>query len=77
MEKPILNKKEYTALFTDRKSGSLLHRLQKASFNFEKWPGYTKYEWEKEKALVLEKLVKERFLNKADIEITDDAYSNV
>lgn len=61
----------YTAIFTDKTTGKVIHRLDHKAFDPIKWPGYTKFEWEKKKAVTLEKLVKERFLDKRNIRISD------
>lgn len=63
--------KFYTAIFTDKKTGNVIYRLDAPVFDEDKWPGYTKFEWRKAKALMLEKLIKDRFLNRSDIRITD------
>lgn len=61
----------YTAIFTDKKTGKVIYRLDHKAFDPEKWPGYTKYAWEKAKALKIEDLAKELFLSKTDIQISE------
>ena len=52
-----------TAFFVNKKDNTVIYRLSmKTGF---------KYLWEKEKVLTLERLAKEKFIHKNDIEIRD------
>ncbi len=55
--------KYFTAIFTEKSTGKVIFRLNEKPIN--------KYMWEKAKALTLEKLVKERFMLKDEIQIKD------
>jgi hypothetical protein len=63
--------KFYTAIFTDKTTGNVIFRLNKKAFDPVNWPGYTKFDWEKAKAVALDKLVKDRFISKENISISD------
>ena len=59
-----------SAIFTEKSTGRVLHRLNSKPFD-KAHPYFSKFYWEKEKAEVLEKLVKDRFLTKSEIDIKD------
>lgn len=52
-----------TALFIEKSTGKLLYKLKNKPLN--------KYFWEKDKVLVLEKISKDRFLSKTEIDIVE------
>lgn len=62
------------AVFIDKTTKNVIWRLTSKPFN-PKFPGFNKFYWEKEKLVILDKLIKDRFLDKRDIEIRD--YSGV
>lgn len=55
--------KFYSAIFIEKDTGKVIYRLNTKQLN--------KYFWEKEKALKLEWLIKEKFYNKHEIVIKD------
>jgi len=71
-----MNKLYYTTIFTD-KSGKVLYRLdypvikEKGVTDPASIRSLNKFFYEKEKAVVLDKLVKDRFLDKASIIMKD------
>lgn len=54
----------HTAIFTEKATGKVIYRLNTRNV-------LGKYFWEKEKALVLKKLIKDRFLDEKDIKVVD------
>lgn len=52
-----------TAVFIHKPTGKLLYRLSTKPYN--------KYFWEKEKVMTVEKLVKDQFLRREEIEVRD------
>ena len=56
--------KLYTAIFTERKTGKVLYRLNTRDI-------FNKYFWEKEKALVMKRIIKDRFLEPNEIKVVD------
>lgn len=56
--------KLYTAIFTEKKTGKVLYRLNTRDI-------LNKYFWEKEKALIMKKLIKDRFLTENEIKVVD------
>ncbi len=58
------------ALFIDKNTNKVIWRLVSKPFS-EKHPHFNKFYWNKEKQEVLERLIKDRFLNKHEIEIRD------
>ena len=53
----------HTAVFIHKPTQKLLYRLSIKPIN--------KYMWEKEKVMVFEKIAKDRFINKHEIEVRD------
>jgi hypothetical protein len=53
----------YTAVFIERSTGKQLYRLKSKPLN--------KFFWEKEKLTVLDKIMKDKFLDRHEIQVVD------
>ena len=58
-----MDKIYYTAIFTEKVTGKQLYRLHDAPLN--------KFFWEKEKLRIMDKIIKDRFIDRHEIEIND------
>lgn len=58
-----MDKVNYTAIFTEKATGRQLYILRSTPLN--------KFFWEKEKLMILEKITKDRFMDKHEIYVED------